>query len=105
MAKPRTQRGYLFEASNAFHVRFYTLTHGGRHRRQRSRKLCDVAADTPSKDSPRVQQLAAEFMQGVNAAVALERSKPRPQYARNDKGHFTGPVLKELHESNQNQTA
>lgn len=67
------QTGYIFEANNAWHIRFYLYTEKGK-RIQRSRKLCDKSESTPSKDSFEVQRLAAELMKGVNDAVASERS-------------------------------
>lgn len=71
MRKP--QKGYLFEANGAWHIRFYLCSVKGK-RIQRSHKLCDKSEDTPSKDSPVLLQLAANFMQGVNAAAASERN-------------------------------
>lgn len=75
MRKP--QSGYIFEANNAWHIRFYKHSVNGK-RTAKSQKLCNKTADTPSKDSLRVQELAANFMRGVNEANASER---------NGKGH------------------
>lgn len=64
---------YLGQDGKAWHIRFYLYSQSGK-RTQRSHKLCDKTASTPSKDSPAVQQLAAEFMRGVNEAVASEQN-------------------------------
>lgn len=80
MSKPSTQNGYVYLGSegNSWHCRFYLYTEKGK-RIQRSHKLCEKTENTPSKDSPVVQQLREELMRGVNAAVACER---------NGKGHW-----------------
>jgi integrase len=69
----RHQRGYVYEASNAFHVRYYTtaIVNGESKRVQRSVKLCDKNRDAGhgTKSAKAVQALAEEHMRGVNAAA------------------------------------
>src|SRR5258708_27168865 len=73
MSRPRTQTGYVFEANNSWHLRYYLYSEKGK-RIQKSHKICDKGESTPSKDSLRVQELVMNFMRGVNDAVASERS-------------------------------
>jgi|ERR1039458_10796599 hypothetical protein len=69
------QAGYVYEGRDGkgLHIRFYIYSEKGK-RIQKSHKLCDKNENTPSKDSATVLQLASDFMQGVNEAVASERS-------------------------------
>src|SRR5260370_42134595 len=70
----RHQRGYVYEASNAFHVRYYVteIVDGAPERVQRSKRLCDKDRNTGhgTKSAKAVQLLAEDHMRGVNAAVA-----------------------------------
>ena len=70
----RHQRGYVYEASNAFHVRYYTteIVDGKQKRVQRSHRLCMKDRNTGhgSKTAKAVQTLAADHMRTINAAVA-----------------------------------
>ena len=72
MSQPRKQLGYIFEANNAWHLRFYA--HEGGKRRQRSVRLCGKDEQHPSKDAMGVQQLAADFMLSINQANAVNDS-------------------------------
>ena len=51
----RYQRGYVFEASNAFHVRYYVneIVNGEPKRVQRSQRLCGKDCDTATAQRPR----------------------------------------------------
>jgi integrase len=55
----RWQQGYLYEANNAWHVRYCVMEQG--IRKQKSKRLCD--GDLPNKI---VRQLFTEFMAKVN---------------------------------------
>jgi integrase len=67
----RHQRGYVFEASNAFHVRYYAteIVDGAPKRVQRSKRLCtkDRATGHGSRSAKAVQLLAEDYMRLVNA--------------------------------------
>src|SRR5579872_2734989 len=68
----RHQRGYIFEANGAFHVRYYTVVDGVR--KQKSRKLCDkdraVGCGSPSAKA--VRQLCEDFMRTINTEAPPE---------------------------------
>ena len=70
----RHQHGYIYEASNAFHVRYYVseIVNGESKRVQRSVRLCNKDRNTGhgSKSAKAVQLLAEEHMRGINTAVA-----------------------------------
>ena len=66
MSTPRIQSGYVFEANNAWHLRFYA--HEGGKSRQRSMRLCGKDEEHPSKDSMGVRQLASDLMEKINQA-------------------------------------
>jgi len=70
----RYQRGYVFEASNAFHVRYYVneIVNGEPKRVQRSQRLCgkDRSTGHGSKTAKAVRQLVEDQMRTVNSAVA-----------------------------------
>jgi integrase len=70
----RHQRGYVYEASNAFHVRYYTteIVNGKSKRVQRSHRLCTKDRNTGhgSKSAKAVQALVEDHMRGVNTTVA-----------------------------------
>ena len=72
--KERYQRGYVFEASNAFHLRYYVneIVNGEPKRVQRSQRLCGKDRNTGhgSKTAKAVRQLAEDHMRTVNTAVA-----------------------------------
>jgi integrase len=65
----RFQRGYVYEASNAFHVRYWSteLRKGKAVRVQKSERLCPKDEKYHSAKSKPVQMLAAQVMQRVNA--------------------------------------
>jgi integrase len=65
----RHQRGHIYEAFNAFHVRYYT-TEGGQ-RKQKSHRLCtkDRATGHASTNSKAVRELCEDFMRDINAEV------------------------------------
>jgi hypothetical protein len=69
--KPQTQKGYIYEAFGAFHLRFYKMHFGVK--KQFSKKLCNKTADTPSKDSPAVLALAEALMGEVNLHNTTKR--------------------------------
>ncbi len=70
------QHGYVFEGQrgNGIHIRFYVHENG--HRKQRSRKLCNKNADTPSVDAPSVMALAEQFIARINIANAANDTQP-----------------------------
>jgi hypothetical protein len=74
MSRPRTQRGYIFEANSAWHIRYYVHEDGTR--KQRSEKLCNKDSEHPLKDSHSVQLLAANFIRSINAANAENDTTP-----------------------------
>src|ERR1700745_1330794 len=65
----RYQRGYVYEASNAFHVRYWSteLRNGKAVRVQKSERLCAKDDKHYSAKSKPVQMLAVQVMQRVNA--------------------------------------
>jgi len=69
----RYQRGYVLEASNAFHVSYYVneIVNGEPKSVQRSQRLCGKDHDTGhgSKTAKVVRQLAEDHMR-TNTAVA-----------------------------------
>lgn len=73
MSEPRIQVGHVYERNNAWHLRYYV--HENEVRKQRSRKLCDKTADTPSKDAPAVLALASQFIATINTANAANDSQ------------------------------
>lgn len=74
MSTPRTQAGYVFEANNAWHLRFYVHEDGVR--KQRSRVLCPKDNLHPSKDAPSVVALAEAFMLKINEANTINDAQP-----------------------------
>jgi hypothetical protein len=74
MSKPQVQAGYIFEAHNAFHIRYNVHENG--KRKQRSHKLCAKDADRPSKTSHAVLTLAENFMLQINTANQLNDAQP-----------------------------
>ena len=95
MSKPRPQRGYIFKANEAWHVRFYVRENGKRV--QRSHKLCDVDVKHATKES--VQALCDELMASINEANAVNDSQPHHRCPicnnrcpRNLKGQLTGKL-------------
>lgn len=73
MSLPRIQVGHVYERNNAWHLRFNV--HEAGIRKQRSRKLCNKTADTPSKDAPAVLALAAQFIATINTANTTNDSQ------------------------------
>jgi hypothetical protein len=69
---PRKQVGYVYEANDVWHLRFYTHSDGVR--KQRSRKLCAKSVEYPSKES--VRPLADAFIATINAANAVNDLQP-----------------------------
>ena len=67
----RYQRGYIFEAGNAFHVRYRAeeIVDGKPSRVQHSHRLCTKDRTHPSITSKVVRRLSDEFMATVNAQV------------------------------------
>jgi integrase len=69
----RFQRGYIYEASGSWFVRFYQneIVDGVERRVQRSHRLCfKDDRDHPTKTCKAVRRLAADAMAEVNAQVA-----------------------------------
>lgn len=62
----RHQRGYIYEAFGAFHVRYYATENG--ERKQRSHRLCTKDRNTGhgSPSALAVRQLCEDFMRSVN---------------------------------------
>lgn len=74
MSTPRTQRGYIFEANGAWHLRFNVHENG--KRKQRSAKLCGKDDLHPSKDASSVVALADAFILKINQANAVNDAQP-----------------------------
>jgi len=66
----RHQRGYIYEASGAFHVRYYVteIVEGERVKKQRSHRLCDKNRNTGhgSPSAMAVRSLCEDFMRTIN---------------------------------------
>lgn len=69
MSKPRTQKGYVFEANNAWHLRFYVHENGVS--KQRSRVLCPKDDSHTSAEAPSVVALAEAFVAKINEANGI----------------------------------
>ena len=67
--RPLGQVGYVFEKSNAFHVRYYVYLNG--KRKQRSAKLCDKDEGHPNKEALSVVELAQALIGKVNEANVI----------------------------------
>lgn len=67
----RFQRGYIYEASGSWFVRFYQneIVDGVERRVQRSHRLSFVDKDHPTKTCKNVRRLAADVLAEVNAQV------------------------------------
>jgi integrase len=69
-AMGRHQRGYIYEAFNAFHVRYYTteIVDGKPKRVQRSHRLCtrDRSTGHGAKSAHAVRTLCEDFMRTIN---------------------------------------
>src|SRR5437016_3690757 len=67
----RYQRGYIYEAFGAFHVRYRAeeIVEGKLARVQRSHRLCTKDKQHPSASSKSVRRLCDKFMATVNASV------------------------------------
>lgn len=65
----RHQRGYIFEASGAFHVRYYSTVNGVR--KQLSHRLCakDRTTGHGSPSAKAVRTLCEDFMRSVNTEL------------------------------------
>jgi integrase len=68
----RHQRGYLYEANNAIHVRYYCLEmiDGQEVRKQRSHRLADKNEKYHSTTCKAVRLLCEDFLREVNAQVS-----------------------------------
>src|SRR6266851_4023650 len=66
----RHQRGYIYEASGAFHVRYYVteIVEGKPEKKQRSHRLCDKDRSTGhgSPSAMAVRSLCEDFMRTIN---------------------------------------
>ena len=67
----RYQRGYIYEAFGAFHVRYRLeqIVDGELIRKQHSKRLCSKDREHPSGTSKSVRRLCDEFMATINAQV------------------------------------
>ena len=67
---PRHQRGHIYEASGAFHVRFYSteIVEGKPAKKQRSHRLCtkDRSTGHGSPSAMAVRSLCEDFMRTIN---------------------------------------
>ena len=68
------QVGYIYEANNGWHLRYYV--HEGGVRKQRSSKLCAKDDLHQSKTDHSVLKLAEDFMLKINQANAVNDSQP-----------------------------
>jgi integrase len=70
----RYQDGHIYEAFNAFHVRFYQteIIDGQPKRVQRSRKLCAKDQKHHSPACKPVRKLCEEFMSTINAQIGTQ---------------------------------
>jgi integrase len=75
----RHQRGYIFEASGAFHVRYYVteIVEGKPEKKQRSHRLCtkDRSTGHGSPSAMAVRSLCEDFMRTINER---ERNPQQP---------------------------
>jgi len=66
----RHQRGYIYEASGAFHVRYYVneIVDGKPEKKQRSHRLCAKDRNTGhgARSAMAVRSLCEDFMRGIN---------------------------------------
>ncbi len=71
----RNQKGYIYEASGAFFVRYYVteIVDGEARRAQRSHQLCEKDSRYYAKNSRAVKQLRDEFMVAINKQQASTR--------------------------------
>lgn len=78
----RYQRGHIYEAFGAFHVRFYQteLRDGQLARVQKSHRLCAKDRKHYSEKSKPVRLLCDEFMRGVNTATLTEQDMTIGQF-------------------------
>jgi integrase len=67
----RYQRGYIYEAFGAFHVRYRLeqIVDGRPNKKQRSHRLCTKDRQHPSPTSKSVRRLCDEFMSTINNQV------------------------------------
>lgn len=68
----RYQRGYIYEAFGAFHVRYRTeeIVEGKLLRVQRSHRLCPKDRERPTAASKSVRRVCDEFMATINAQAS-----------------------------------
>jgi integrase len=68
----RIQRGYIYEASRCFYVRYWTteIVDGSSQRVQRSERLCEKSDKYYARNSKAVKLLGADFMHKVNQQVS-----------------------------------
>jgi len=71
MSQPKTQRGHIYEAFGAFHLRFYKTFFGVK--KQFSKKLCNKDDVNQTKDSPAVLAFAEALIASVNLHNATKR--------------------------------
>jgi integrase len=70
-----TGSGHLYEAANAFHIRYWTQEvgeNGEMKRVQKSKKLCSKDAQHPNIGCKAVRDLRAEFMVKINTEKPME---------------------------------
>jgi integrase len=70
----RFQQGHIYEAFNAFHVRYYQteIIDGQPKRVQRSHRLCAKDQKHHSRACKPVRQKCQEFMDGINAQIGTQ---------------------------------
>lgn len=74
----RHQRGHIFEAHGAFHVRYYTTENG--ERKQRSHRLCtkDKSTGHGSPSAKAVRLLAEDHMRTINTEAPAPSGEDMP---------------------------
>jgi integrase len=79
----RYQRGYIYEAFGAFHVRYRLeeIVDGKLARKQRSHRLCPKDKNHPSASHKSVRRLCDEFMATVNTQVPGQPEPTAPTIA------------------------
>ncbi len=73
----RFQQGHIYEAFNAFHVRYYQteIIDGQPKRVQRSHRLCAKDHKHHSRACKPVRQKCQEFMDGINAQIGTQPNR------------------------------
>ena len=72
--KANEQRGYIYQANNSWHCRFYVFANGVRE--QRSRFLCKIDAEHSSKTDHSVLKLAEDLLFSIREANEINKNQP-----------------------------